>query len=881
MGNAPPGGGVSSRGYHKSHSDPLRDNRGLRYLGHMLSATVRGLHTNQAQANDERQFATQEQLRQRFSKISTFTRCLTAPPGTESIGYEPNSSGQYLEYLARTRGMEPTHQDKAPPSSFRYWRRKFCNQGHMRWWLLIMTGLCTAFVAVAVELGMEHLYELRMTLNDMVVDSGAGIAPQYLAFEAVCLAFAGIAAGLVCFVEDLAAGSGIPEIKCYLNGIALPNVVGPKALLAKAVGIVFSVSAGLPCGKEGPMIHSGAIVGATMSEARWGLVKPFRLAAEQRDFVAAGAAAGVAAAFGAPFGSVLFAVEEGASHMNSIILLKLFVASGVATLIVKLCSAGFATEDIHIPWGRLGARVPVSFGSFKGAESGALDYELVELPIFALLAAISGLMGAFFNAANKKLTMWRSSHVGKRGCRRFVEALLVTFFITSVSFWVPILLSGGKRKKLHDLREAEALFWNPGAGNLKALFHHNRSDFDAWITISFMLFNYTMSCWTYGLGVPSGLFVPSLLTGAAFGRVVGQLMQMVPPGSASRPWASPSLYALVGAASMLAGTARITISLAMILLEVTGTSGFALPLFLAVMVAKWTGDHFTRGIYDMHIIELKHVPLLEVLPEKVMDFMQVRDVMSENAITFQQEETVCNVVQKLNSCTHNGFPVCYENMEFCGVIQRHTLNAVLNMGEEYGVFIDEEPEHARQTSTEHARQTSRDSRDSVIPFDKVPWHKMKVAKYKDIYRFAPSDPRCTDRRTVDLRPYINRNGYVIPAHAPLSSCYVLIRQVGIRHLPVVSRGMIVVGIVTRKDMILVEDKCGEEDSEDESETESEHDNSECEGDADEERALELPQGKSRASVKSVKSAKSAKSVKSVKGGIWQLSWQQSPDCPSE
>ena len=30
-----------------------------------------------------------------------------------------------------------------------------------------------------------------------------------------------------------------------------------------------------------------------------------------------------------------------------------------------------------------------------------------------------------------------------------------------------------------------------------------------------------MSCYTYGLGVPSGLFIPTLLCGASFGRLCG------------------------------------------------------------------------------------------------------------------------------------------------------------------------------------------------------------------------------------------------------------------------------------------------------------------------------------------------------------------------
>lgn len=60
--------------------------------------------------------------------------------------------------------------------------------------------------------------------------------------------------------------------------------------------------------QEGPMIHSGAIVGGSLATL-WlpglgphSVLHYFRQDHEKRDFVAGGSAAGVAAAFGAPVG---------------------------------------------------------------------------------------------------------------------------------------------------------------------------------------------------------------------------------------------------------------------------------------------------------------------------------------------------------------------------------------------------------------------------------------------------------------------------------------------------------------------------------------------------------------------------------------------------
>jgi chloride channel 7 len=37
----------------------------------------------------------------------------------------------------------------------------------------------------------------------------------------------------------------------------------------------------------------------------------------------------------------------------------------------------------------------------------------------------------------------------------------------------------------------------------------------------FFVFYFILSCWTYGLSISSGIFIPALLSGAAWGRLVG------------------------------------------------------------------------------------------------------------------------------------------------------------------------------------------------------------------------------------------------------------------------------------------------------------------------------------------------------------------------
>lgn len=58
----------------------------------------------------------------------------------------------------------------------------------------------------------------------------------------------------------------------------------------------------------------------------------------------------------------------------------------------------------------------------------------------------------------------------------------------------------------------------------------------------------------------------------------------------------------IGAAATLAGVTRTTVSLAVIMLELTGTLNYVVPVMLAVLVAKTVADGLEKkGIYDLVI----------------------------------------------------------------------------------------------------------------------------------------------------------------------------------------------------------------------------------------------------------------------------------------
>ncbi|KAH3792983.1 hypothetical protein DPMN_146485 [Dreissena polymorpha] len=177
---------------------------------------------------------------------------------------------------------------------------------------------------------------------------------------------------------------------CYLNGINI----------TRAVGVLFSVSGGLFVGKEGLMVHSGAIIGAG--------IPLVNCVVEKRDFVTGEAAAGVAAAFGAPIGGVLFSLEEGCSFWNQKLTWR--------TIGILQCTADETVNGTCRLW------------------------TAIDLFIFALMGLIGGLLGAAFKQLNKWLTIYIMRHVLPKH-----KVVSVNYYCREITLNIKIKISGINR----------------------------------------------------------------------------------------------------------------------------------------------------------------------------------------------------------------------------------------------------------------------------------------------------------------------------------------------------------------------------------------------------------------------------------------------------
>ena len=79
---------------------------------------------------------------------------------------------------------------------------------------------------------------------------------------------------------------------------------------------------------------------------------------------------------------------------------------------------------------------------------------------------------------------------------------------------------------------ADILFKTP-EGGLHAMLHGDLHYWSMGPLIALLVVYHLLATWTYGLSVSSGVFIPSLLIGAVWGRIVGIIVMTFLPAAVS------------------------------------------------------------------------------------------------------------------------------------------------------------------------------------------------------------------------------------------------------------------------------------------------------------------------------------------------------------
>uniref|UniRef100_A0A673Z4J7 Chloride channel protein n=1 Tax=Salmo trutta TaxID=8032 RepID=A0A673Z4J7_SALTR len=646
-----------------------------------------------------------------------------------------------------------------------------------RWVICGLIGFLTGLIACCIDIAVENLAGVKYFVVKQNIEKFTevgGLSISLILWAVLNAAFVMVGAVIVAFFEPGAAGSGIPQIKCYLNGVKIPRVVRLKTLVVKVCGVICSVAGGLAVGKEGPMIHSGAVVAAGVSQGRSTSLKKdfkifeyFRRDTEKRDFVSAGAAAGVSAAFGAPVGGVLFSLEEGASFWNQMLTWRIFFASMISTFTLNFFLSIYNKKP-----GDLSSPGLINFGRFE-SDVSFLDFSTLLLVNHgAILKCVC-------------VCVLRYVH---QPCLQVMEAMLVAAVTATVSFAM-IYFSNDCQPLGPDQSEDYPLqlfcadgeynsmataFFNTPERSVRSLFHNPPGSYNPLTLSLFTLTYFFLACWTYGLTVSAGVFIPSLLIGAAWGRLFGILLASITPDGSI--WADPGKYALIGAAAQLGGIVRMTLSLTVIMVEATGNVTYGLPIMLVLLTAKIVGDYFVEGLYDIHI-KLQSVPFLHLEAPATSHWLTAREVMSAPVTCFNRIEKVGTIVDVLSntSTNHNGFPVVVP-VAVCGLILRSQLIVLLK----HKVFV----ELARSRLTQRKLQL-KDFRDAYPRFPPI-----------QSIHISQDERECM----MDLTEFMNPTPYTVPQETSLPRVFKLFRALGLRHLVVVDSENRVVGLVTRKDL---------------------------------------------------------------------------------
>ncbi|MAZ14733.1 MAG: chloride channel protein [Ahrensia sp.] len=436
------------------------------------------------------------------------------------------------------------------------------------WLLSLVIGLVVAVAAILFREAIGAVQFLWLgTMSEAVVSAAAGV-PKPVIFLAPVIGglVVGILLQTVQSKQRTFSVADVMEARIH-GGRGLPFWPGISSAALTAI----SLGSGASAGREGPMVHLGATIGASICQ-RLHLPDSAR-----RVLLACGVASAVSASFNAPIAGMIFAHEVVLGHYALSAIVPIVLASVMGTLLTRLWFGDVAAFVIP-------------------------DHQITsywEFPAFALLGVTCAAVAILFQFA-LIATDWVSRHV------------------TSATWLRPVIGGTGVGAIAVFFPEVLGVGYETTDAALK-------NNLPLHLMLTLLVAKTAATAITLASRFGGGIFSPALYLGAMAGGSFGLIAASVFPELAS----SEGLYSILGMGAVAAAVLGAPFSTTMIVFELTGGYTLSIALLLTVAIAyginqaihnhsyfQWQLE--TRGLF---IHEGPHRSLTHA--KLVMDFMDM------------------------------------------------------------------------------------------------------------------------------------------------------------------------------------------------------------------------------------------------------------------
>lgn len=484
------------------------------------------------------------------------------------------------------------------------------------WIYLALIGCLTFLIALSVNTISDVLAgRVIAPLANLI---GAPFGPKCRMCVLAILRGASLATSFALVLKlspHYGAGSGIPEMKCVLGGVLMPQMLNWRTLVAKMLGLIFSLASDISIGRLGPFIHMSCITASLVSQLP--VFPSLRSNARyQLQALSAAMAAGVSATVGAPIGGTMLAIEIMSTYYYIHWLPMALYCSIMGYYFVVSFSSDMTQAYL-----------------LTTASVDLRRDSLGRLLVYFVLGVLCGALGAGLVHFTKAMFKFRQRFFKNSFPWRTVS-MLVAFAAmhTIVTEGLGGVLSSPERQGVSWLFQTESpnsKQWLPVAPDL---FSSEALNSGAALFIV-MSIKFVLTGMSLVMPVPAGTFMPIFEIGALFGRGFGECWRTIPFFG----WVDARTTAVVGAAALTSGVLH-TVSVAVVMLELTREAVDVLPLAVGVIVSYGVSKRLCSDLFS-EFVRIRRLPyilgLRERYPWETGQFFD--DVASEVAGSFMNK----------------------------------------------------------------------------------------------------------------------------------------------------------------------------------------------------------------------------------------------------